>query len=110
MKELVKDAVGKFLLPVLASLVIGVGSSVVACLLVTERMEGRVASLETQIARHERALDRDFQRHEQTVLDLSHRTDDQEKRLTRLEALVHQTQDLLNEIRADVKALLRGVH
>lgn len=108
MKDFWKDILGKFLLPVLASLLIGVGSSVVACLLVTERMEGRVVSLEAQIARHEKALDRDFLRHEQTVAELAHKTDDQEKRLTKLEALVSQTQALLSEIRTDVKMLLRG--
>lgn len=108
MKEMGKDILARFVLPVLAATVIGIGSSIVACLVVTERMDGRVSSLEVQIARHERALDRDFQRHEQTVAAISSRTDDQEKRLTRLETLVGETQRLLAEIRADVKILLRG--
>ncbi|MBD5608556.1 MAG: hypothetical protein HDQ93_06880 [Desulfovibrio sp.] len=108
MKELGKDILVKFALPILASMVIGIGSSILSCLLVTERMNGRVTSLETQIAKHEHALDRDFQRHEQTVAILANRTDDQERRLTRLEALVGETQALLAEIRTDVKILLRG--
>ncbi len=68
----------------------------------------RTGQLEEQIKRHEKALDKDFARHEQTVADISHKTDDQEKRLTRLETLVNETQVLLTEIRADVKILLRG--
>ena len=108
MNEMAKNFIGKFALPVLASLVIGIGSSIVACLVVTERMEWRVSSLEVQIAKHERALDRDFQWHEQIVASISMKTDEQEKQLTRLEALVSQTQLLLGEIRADVKDLLRG--
>lgn len=106
--ELTKELLGKFLLPILASMVIGIGSSIVACLVVTERMDGRVNSLEVQIARHEKELDRDFFRHEQTVAAIMSKTEDQEKRLTRLETLVNETQRLLEEIRSDVKILLRG--
>lgn len=72
------------------------------------RLVERTAHLEKQIERHEKALDRDFARHEATVADIAHKTDDQEKRLTRLEALFTETQALLSEIRTDVKILLRG--
>ena len=68
----------------------------------------RTGQIESQIARHEKALDKDFARHEVSMTELSHKTDDQEKRLTRLETLVNETQVLLTEIRADVKILLRG--
>ena len=91
MKELSKDILLKFALPVFASMVIGIGSSIIGCLIITQRMEVRVVSLERQIAKHEQALDRDFQRHEQTVALLGNKTDDQERRLTRLEALVGET-------------------
>lgn len=98
----------KFVLPICASVVLAVGTAVISGMVMTARMEGRVSHLEIQIERHEKALDRDFARHEQTVLEIAHRTDDQEKRLSRLEALVSQTQELLSEIRSDVKILLRG--
>lgn len=72
-----------------------------------EKLLTRTVNLEVQIERHEKALERDFARHEQIVFELSHKTDDQEKRLTRLETLVNETQRLLSEISTDVKTLLR---
>lgn len=108
MKALARAALVRVILPVCASCVIAVGSAMVSALVMTERLDGRVTHLEVQIERHEKALDRDFARHEQTVLEIAHRTDDQERRLSRLEALVSQTQELLSEIRSDVKILLRG--
>lgn len=73
-----------------------------------EKLGEKIPPLETMMARHEKALERDFARYEHIVLTLSGKTDDQEKRLTRLETLVGETQTLLSEIRADVKILLRG--
>lgn len=73
-----------------------------------EKLETRIPPLEAMMARHEQSLERDFARYEHLVLNLSGKTDDQEKRLTRLETLVGETQSLLAEIRADVKILLRG--
>ena len=73
-----------------------------------EKLSERTIALETAILRHEQALERDFGRYEQMVFELAHKTDDQEKRLTRLETLVSETQRLLAEISADVKSLLRA--
>lgn len=73
-----------------------------------EKLETRIPPLEAMMNRHEQSLERDFARYEHIVLSLSGKTDDQEKRLTRLETLVGETQNLLSEIRADVKILLRG--
>ncbi len=108
MKELLKDLVGKFALPVLAASCIGMGGALYSGLQSLGSLDTRLAHVELQINRHEKALDKDFMRHEQTVAEISHKTDDQERRLTRLEALVSQTQEMLTEIRSDVKILLRG--
>lgn len=128
MTELLRQNMGKFILPVvasvLASVLVGFGSTVLTGKIMTEKLASRVdtleehviakrlveraSNLENQIERHEKALDRDFARHEQSVLALGVKTDDQEKRLTRLETLVGETQALLTEIRTDVKILLRG--
>lgn len=124
----IKENFAKFLLPLLASvaasLIVGGLSTGATIWVMTEKMDTRLELLETkviggklvertgqiesQIARHEKALDKDFARHEVSMTELSHKTDDQEKRLTRLETLVNETQVLLTEIRADVKILLRG--
>lgn len=108
MSEAIKQIIIRFVLPALVPVFVGLGSAVITSMVVTERLSARVANLEVQIEKHEKALDRDFTRHEQTVSNIAQKTDDQEKRLTRLETLVGETQVLLNEIRADVKILLRG--
>ncbi|MCX4310277.1 MAG: hypothetical protein OSJ28_08255 [Desulfovibrio sp.] len=124
----IKETSAKFVLPLMASVaasvIVGCISAGLTMWVMTEKMDTRLELLETkviggklvertgqiesQIARHEKALDKDFARHEVSMTELSHKTDDQEKRLTRLETLVNETQVLLTEIRADVKILLRG--
>ena len=124
----IKETSAKFVLPLMASVaasvIVGCISAGLTMWVMTEKMDTRLELLETkviggklvertgqiesQIARHEKALDKDFARHEVPMTELSHKTDDQEKRLTRLETLVNETQVLLTEIRADVKILLRG--
>lgn len=125
MNEMLKQIFFRFVLPVLVPVAVGLGSAVLTSWSMTQMLDSRVSSLEmtveshkpltgkiekleTTIERHEKALDRDFLRHEQIVAALASKTDDQEKRLTRLETLVGETQALLTEIRADVKILLRG--
>ena len=109
---------------VVAAIAVGFGSAWWGMSIKTEKMDTRLTFIESkiigskllertnyleeQIKRHEKALDKDFARHEASMTELSHKTDDQEKRLTRLETLVNETQVLLTEIRADVKILLRG--
>lgn len=128
MSEATKQIFLRFVMPVLGSIVAGAVAAALSCWLMVhlldsrvtrleaipprieklEKLESRLQPLESQIERHEKALERDFARHEQTVLSLAVKTDDQEKRLTRLETLVGETQALLTEIRTDVKILLRG--
>lgn len=115
MQNLKKEILIKFMLPVAAGTVLAIGGVIWGGLASINdlgagmgKLDGRLAHVEQQIDKHEKALDRDFARHERTVLEISHRTDDQEKRITRLEAMMAQVQQLLNEIRADVKILLRG--
>lgn len=128
MSNPVRDILKRFLIPIAASILsavlVGGGTTILTSRMYTETLNERVnqlekdvtgerlltrtVSLERQIERHEKALERDFARHEQTVFELSHKTDDQEKRLTRLEALVGEMQRLLTEIRSDVKSLLAG--
>lgn len=124
----IKERIWRFIIPIAASIVsavlVGGASTILTSQMYTAKLNERVSylekdvtqekllsrtiQLETQIERHEKALERDFARHEQTVFELAHKTDDQEKRLTRLETLVGETQRLLAEISADVKLLLRG--
>lgn len=75
---------------------------------VQEPLGTRIAQLEITIDRHEKALDRDFLRHERIVANLANKTEDQERRLTLLEAHFGETQALIVEIRSDIKTLLTG--
>lgn len=124
MTDIVKSILIKFVLPILVPVFVGLGSAVITAYSMTKILDQRVTNIETQIKdyrtlpskienmeliieRHEKALERDFLRHEQIVANISVKTDDQEKRLTRLETLVNETQSMLSEIRTDIKILLR---
>lgn len=124
-KETFKVLAVRFALTLLAPLLVGLGSAaitgwVMVQLLdsrvtiletkvqVQEPLTGKVDRLETTIERHEKALDRDFLRHEQIVAGLTVKTEDQEKRLTRVEALMDEVQATLKDIQTDIKTLLRG--
>lgn len=124
MIDLVKNWLGKFSVQLAVGICVGIGASLLTASMTLNNLQTRVSTieekvikdkvperivkLETAINRHEQALERDFNRHEQMVFELAHKTDDQEKRLTRLETLVSETQRLLSEISADVKSLLRA--
>ena len=95
-------------LPLIVPVLVGIGSAATTGMVMTARLEERVSHLESQIQRHEQALDRDFNRHEQAVSELGRRTDDQERRLAKLEGVAEETRASLAEIRADIKTLLRG--
>lgn len=124
MNDTMKQILIKFILPILVPVFVGLGSAVISSTIMNEKLDERVvhlersvneekllqrtSNLEVAIERHERALERDFSRHDQMVLELGRKTEDQERRLTRLETLVGETQRLLSEISADVKTLLKG--
>lgn len=97
-----------FVFPLLVPVLVGIGSSAVTGAVMMTRLEERVTYLESQIQRHEQALDRDMNRHESTFSTLTHRTDNQEQRLSKLEAMAEEARSSLAEIRGDIKTLLRG--
>lgn len=118
-----KPALFRFGLTLLAPLLIGIVSAAMtgwimvqvldnrvtvleAKVEVNEPLKQKVDKLEVTIDRHEKALDRDFLRHEQIVAGLTVKTEDQEKRLTRMETLYGEMQSTLIEIRTDIKRLL----
>lgn len=96
------------LLPLIVPVLVGIGSAAISSMVMTARLEERVSHLESQMQRHEQTLDRDFTRHEQAVSYLVSRTDEQERRLAKLEGVAEETRTSLAEIRADIKTLLRG--
>lgn len=108
MTELTMKFVQAFVLPLLVPVLVGIGSAATTGMVMTVRLEERVSHLESQIQRHEQALDRDFSRHDQAVSELVKRTDDQERRLAKLEGVAEETRASLAEIRVDIKTLLRG--
>lgn len=95
-------------LPLLVSVLVGIGSAATTGMVMTARLEERVSNLESKIEKHEQTLGRDFTRHEQAVSYLVRRTDEQERRLAKLEGVAEETRTSLTEIRADIKTLLRG--
>ena len=124
-RETIKKLALRFGITLAASMILGLGSAALTGWVMVQLLDsrvtiletkvkeqspltGKVDKLETTIERHEKALDRDFLRHEQIVAGLSVKTEDQEKRLTRVEALVGEVQATLKEIQMDIKTLLRG--
>lgn len=97
-----------FVFPLLVPVLVGIGSSAVTGAVLMTRLEERVSYLELQIQRHEQTLGRDMTRHESAFSTLTHRTDDQEQRLSKLEAMAEEARASLSEIRGDIKTLLRG--
>ena len=123
--QMLKEFLSRFIAPLAVTCLAGAGGCLYQTIKLTDVLETRVIALEekvskhdplttkierleTTIERHEKALDRDFTRHEQIVASLTIKTEDQEKRLTRLETLVSETQRLLGEIRTDLKTLISG--
>ncbi len=96
------------LFPLIVPVLVGIGSAAIAGMVMTARLEERVSHLKSQMQRHEQELDRDFTRHEGALSEVVRRTDSQEQRLAKLEALVEESRASLSEIRADIKTLLRG--
>lgn len=103
----IKSIIVRGVVTLVASCLIGFGSAVITSIKLNERLDARVGHLETAISEHKNILSKDFDRHDDTVAALANKTDDQERRLVRLEAMMDGVQTTLAEIRADVKQLLR---
>lgn len=108
MTDITMKFVQTFVLPLLVPVLVGIGSATTTVMVVNARLEERVSSLESQIQRHEVALERDFTRHDQVVSELTRRTSEQEQRMAKLDTIVEELRASLGEIRADVKTILRG--
>lgn len=87
--------------PALISIMICIGSAIGTSILLTSRLEERVASIKDSLDRHDQT------RHTEQ-LRLAERLDNHEQRLSRLEAHYDAVQESLREISSDVKILLRG--
>lgn len=98
---IMKEKILNFIVPGAVSLVISGVAAFSNFALMTERMDARIATLEKDSARHELAKEKGFSR-------LTTRAEDHEQRIVRLEANLGAMQSTLNEVRADVKALLHG--
>lgn len=108
MSETIKGWIARFATPAASALGAGFLSSVLTLTVATERLEIRLSHVESQTQKYEAAMEKKIARHELETKSIVEKSGDHEKRLTRLEALVGETQKLLAEIREDVKQLLRG--
>lgn len=96
----------KLVIPAVIPAVIGIGSAFCTGALMVVKMEDRIANLEKDVARHETSISRDFQRLESSIQLNAQRTDDQERRITRVETSMESLTADVREIKLDVKALL----
>lgn len=98
---MLKEKIASMILPGIVSLAVSGITAAGNMGIMTERMNARIAVLEKESARHELTKEKDFSR-----IRLS--TDDHEKRLVRLETNLGAMQNILNEVRADIKELLNN--
>ena len=100
----VKDKLEKYWMPlgtVLLSTAITVVGNYYNDRLRTALMEERLATMQTRLAEHELEKSKQIQR-------TAERADDHEQRIVRLEANFGMIQSTLEEMRGDIKLLIRG--
>ncbi|MDE7064958.1 MAG: hypothetical protein K2O70_05730 [Desulfovibrionaceae bacterium] len=90
------------------AVLVGIGSAALTGWTMMVRIEGRLAVLERDVARHETAIKEDMKRMESVNVQNAQRIAEQERRLTHLETVLAQLRDDLAEVRADIKSLLRA--
>ncbi len=86
----------RLLIPLLVSVLVGIGSAAITAVTTTARLEARVSHLETKTA----SLDK-----ENDIMRL--RDHEFERRISRVEGVVEQLSRSLAEIGADIKTLLK---
>lgn len=94
-------------LPLLVSVLVGIGSAAVTVAVVTVRLEERMNALERNVVKHEAETSKAVERHEKQLQDITKRDNEQEQRLTRGESMIESISSGVSEIRADVKTLIR---
>lgn len=90
------------------AVLVGIGSAALTGWTMMIRIEGRLAVLERDVARHETTIKDDMKRMEGASAQYAQRTDDQERRLTHLETVLNGLRDDFSEVRADIKSLLHA--
>ena len=116
----------EFALPLIVPVLVGFGSAFVTIFITSIRLEERVTRVEEQTVRHEKLIDRDFTRHTTDVdralarhtaeleslrikaEDRERQVVEHEARLVRLDAQAQQVKETLEELRADVKTILKA--
>lgn len=93
---------------VVIAVLVGIGSAALTGWAMMIRIEGRLAVLERDVARHETTIKEDLKRVEGASAQNAQRTDDQERRLTHLETVLSGLRDDFSEVRADIKSLLKA--
>lgn len=88
-------------------IIVGVLSAAFTATVVVTRLEEKMSVMQRDMARHEQTIEKEIQRHESSLGDLTKRTDDQERRITRSESALESISSVLLEIKGDVKLLLR---
>lgn len=89
------------------AVLVGIGSAALTGWTMMVRIEGRLAALERDVARHETTIKEDLKRMEGASVQNAQRTDDQERRLTHLETVLSGLRDDFSEVRSDIKSLLK---
>ncbi len=92
----VDSSVIRHVLPLVISVLVGIGSAATTATITTAKLEERVNNIERKLSDHA-----------QETTGLRQRDNEYERRISRAETLAEETQRRLSEIGADVKALIK---
>ncbi len=98
----------QIVIPLITSVLVGIGSAAIMGSVLVVRLDERVSTLERDVARHEATIEKELRRMETTEASISKRTDEQERRIVLLESALERLREDVEEIKADVKSLLRS--
>lgn len=104
----IQTVVAQVVAGIAIAVLVGIGSAALTGWAMMIRIEGRLAVLERDVARHETTIKEDLKRMEGVTAHNAQRTDDQERRLTHLETVLSGLRDDFSEVKMDIKSLLHA--
>ena len=104
----IRSVMGQVIVSMAVAVLVGIGSAAITGWTMMIRIEGRLAVLERDVARHEATIKEDMRRIEEAHALNAQHTDDHERRLTHLEIVLNGLRDDFSEVKTDIKSLLHA--
>lgn len=105
----IRDTVMQVIAGVIVAGMIGIGGGIWRGYDLLTTMEMEIKTIKSNVARHEGIIEKDMKRLESVDTIVTQRTEDHERRLSRLESTLDSIRHDIGEMKQDVKILLRGM-